>query len=194
VFSGSNGRQTINKNLTKTGKYRSLKAIIEKLRCNNEENYWIFSLDYIIRNRGIIFTAINYCMKPPTPAQQNTCAYTGTFGALIATTCVIQHLAITRDHWVTLLMLLFYLFSIVSFILLALQKRDAPILLIISAVLSFAAEIILLKSYVFSLIVLLLFLYTAIVLVVLYMDKIPSRLRDKAMLASAEKAAWEGKI
>jgi hypothetical protein len=133
-------------------------------------------------------------MKPPSPAQQNTCAYTGTFGALIAATCVIQHLAITRDHWVTLMMLLFYVLSITSFILLALQKKESPALLIISAVLSFASEIILLKSYVFSLIVLLLFLYTAIIIVVLYMDKIPARLRDKAMLANAEKATWEGKI
>jgi hypothetical protein len=133
-------------------------------------------------------------MKPPSTSQQNTCAYTGTFGALIGATCVIQHLAITRDHWVTLMILLFYLFSITSFILLALQKRDAPILLIISAVFSFAAEIILLKSYVFSLIVLLLFLYTAIIIIILYMDKIPARLRDKAMLANAEKQAWEGKI
>jgi hypothetical protein len=56
VFSGSSSWQIANKNLTKTTKYRSLKAIIEKLRRNNGGNYWKISLDYIIRNRGIIFT------------------------------------------------------------------------------------------------------------------------------------------
>ncbi|HKZ65363.1 MAG TPA: hypothetical protein VJ111_03355, partial [Chitinophagaceae bacterium] len=82
-------------------------------------------------------------MTKLTNKQQDFFTYTGTFGALLATTCLVQHMAITRDHWITYVMTLIYIFSILGFVLLALKKVFAPLLLVISTILVLAAELIL---------------------------------------------------
>jgi len=133
-------------------------------------------------------------MSKLTNRQQDFFTYTGTFGALLGITCLIQHMAITRDHWITYAMMLIYIFSILGFVLLALKKVLAPPLLIISTFLVLTAELILITSFVFSLVVLLLFLYNTVIVVSMYIEQLPQKLKKQAMAEKIEAEAWKGKI
>jgi len=133
-------------------------------------------------------------MTKLTEKQQEFFTYTGTFGALLAGTCLVQHMAITRDHWIAYAMMLIYIFSILGFVLLALKKVFAPVLLIISAVFVLIAEVILIKSFVFSLVVLLLFLYSSVIVVLLYIEQLPKKLKEQALAEKIENQLWEDKI
>lgn len=132
--------------------------------------------------------------NPLNTRQQDTCSYAGLFGALLALTCLIQHIVITRAHWITFMMLGIYIFVITAFVLLALQKSAAPVLLIIAASLSFIAEVILIRNGVFSLAVLLLFIYNVVIVVIIYMEEIPLLLKQKSLAMKAEEELWKDKI
>jgi hypothetical protein len=133
-------------------------------------------------------------MSKLTSKQQDFFTYTGTFGALLGITCLIQHMTITRDHWITYAMMLIYIFSILGFILLALKKVFAPLLLVISTVFVLAAELILITHFVISLVVLLLFLYTTVIVVAMYIEQLPQKLKKQALAEKMENEAWKGKI
>ena len=91
-------------------------------------------------------------------------------------------------------MTLGYIFAIIAFLLLGLKKPVAPVLLIISAIISFIIEIIWVKVLAFSLVVLLLMLYTVIIVVVLYVEQIPQKLKQKRLAEKEEEELWAGKI
>lgn len=133
-------------------------------------------------------------MNGLTSKQQDLCGYSGTFGALLSFTCLVQHLAISNPHWISFTLLAMYFFVAASFILLAFQKSIAPVLLIISCIVTFLAEATLIISFVFSVVVVLLFIYTLVITVVIYMEGLPKRLKEKAILIKAEREAWKGKI
>lgn len=133
-------------------------------------------------------------MNGPTNKQQDFCAYCGIFGVLISLTCIIQLLVIAEAHWIPFTLLCMYVFVLTSFILLALQKPVAPLLLIISSFLSLLAEAALILTALFSAIVIIQFIYSVVITVVVYMDEIPKRLKEKAALLKAEKESWAGKI
>jgi hypothetical protein len=129
-----------------------------------------------------------------TNKQKDLCAYTGVFGALISATCFFQLMAISREHWLAFALLGVNLFSIVVFVLLALQKPIGPWLLIAVAGLLFLANVVYLFNGVYSLIVLLSLLYSVIVVVLLFVEQVPARLRAKALAEKAEALAWKDKI
>jgi hypothetical protein len=133
-------------------------------------------------------------MNGPTSKQQDLCGYCGAFGALIALTCIIQLLIIANVHWIAFTLLAMYLFIMSSFTLLALQKPVAPLLLIISSVLSFIAEATLILTYLFSVIVIVLFIYCVTITAVIFVEQIPKRLKEKAIMIKAERKTWAGKI
>jgi len=133
-------------------------------------------------------------LNPLTSRQQDLCSYAGTFGALLGITCLVQHMMITRAHWITFAMTGVYIFIIISYILLAFQQTISPVLLIASAILSMATEWVLIKNYVFSLVVLLLFIYSVVIVVVIYIEQIPALLKQKALARRAEEEEWRGKI
>jgi len=133
-------------------------------------------------------------IKPFNQKDENLCEYTGLFGVLLSLTCFIQHLVVTRSHWIAQLMMVGYLFAIVAFLLLGLKKPISPVLLIISAVFSFTTEIIWVKGLVFSLVVLLLVLYTVVIVVVLYVEQVPQKLKQKRQAEKEEEELWAGKI
>jgi amino acid permease len=103
-------------------------------------------------------------------------------------------MAVTRVTDLTKIMLPGYLFAIVSFILLALQKRFAVILLIISGAYSAFIEYQWMRYDVFSLVVLLLFMYHVIIVVTVYVEQIPERLKQKELAKKKEEDEWRGKI
>lgn len=134
-------------------------------------------------------------LNPLTERQQNFCTYGGTFGILIALTCLIQHMVVVvRSNWVTHTMIMFYVIIAVFFLLLALQKSFAPILLIIGAVFSLITQYIWMRELSFSLAVLLLFVYHIILLVALYTEQVPGQLLRKRRAEIEEESKWAGKL
>ncbi len=133
-------------------------------------------------------------LDPLTNRQQDICSYAGVFGALLALTCLIQHIMITRSHWIVFMLTAFYIFIIIAFVLFAFQQYYSPLLLIISAALSMTAEFILMKNFVFSLVVLLLFLYCVVIVVVVYTEQLPRLLKQKYLAKKAEENEWRGKL
>lgn len=133
-------------------------------------------------------------MKTLSNKHEDICTYTGLFGCLLGLTCLIQFMVIMGTHWLVFMVLIAYLYSIISFILLSLQKPIAPVLLIISAVFILATETLFTLSGVFSLALLLMFLYNVVVVVLLFVERIPVLLKEKARAIQAEREAWEGKI
>ena len=133
-------------------------------------------------------------MNPLTNKQQDICAYTGVFGALLNATCLVQLIIITREHWISFAMLGIYIFSILAFISLGLQKAIAPWLLIIAAVLLFITELVFLFNGVFSLVVLLSFIYSVIIVVVVFAEELGRKLKEKALAEKAEALEWRDKI
>jgi hypothetical protein len=133
-------------------------------------------------------------MTKLTNKQQDLFTYSGTFGALLAATCLVQHLAIARDHWVAHTMTFIYMFSILDFILLALKKAFAPALLIISTFFVLLAEALLITNFVFSLVVLLLFLYSTVIVVLLYIEQLPRKLKEQALAEKMEAEIWKDRI
>jgi ABC-type glycerol-3-phosphate transport system permease component len=90
--------------------------------------------------------------------------------------------------------MIIYIFSILGFVLLALKKVSAPVLLIVSAVFVLIAELILIRSFVFSLVVLLLFLYSTVIVVSLYVEQLPKKLKEQALAEKIENEMWKDKI
>jgi len=129
-----------------------------------------------------------------TSKQQDICTYSGSFGAMISAACFVQLMVISRDHWLAFVLLGINAFAILAFILLALQKAVAPMLLISVAALLFLAKLVYIFSGVFSLVVLISFLYSMVVVALLFVEQLPKKLKEKALAERAEAMAWKDKI
>lgn len=125
---------------------------------------------------------------------QNICVYGGVFGILISATCLIQLMAMTTSHWLTYSLLSVYTSGLVTFLLLALQRYYAPIFMIVSTALSMVSVTILLIGGFFSLILIIEFFYVLVMTIVVFMENIPSALKNKARLKKQEELVWKDKI
>jgi hypothetical protein len=143
-------------------------------------------------------TIITLTMADPnailTNKEKNICEYGATFGVMLTLTCIIQHFMLTFPGPLTGPMFTGYAFSVIAFILFGFQKHFSVVLLIISGVISLIIECIWITSYVFSLVVLLLFVYHVVIVVVAFMENIPGKLKMKRAAAKAERDLWSGKI
>ena len=126
--------------------------------------------------------------------QQNICIYGGIFGVMLAATCLIQHISFARSHWIAYTLMGVYAYSLLVFLLLSLQKEIAPLLLITSSALMMISLVFVLASGFYSLILVLLFLYCTVMTIVVYMEQLPARLKEKAQLKKQEELAWKDKI
>ena len=133
-------------------------------------------------------------MNKLTDAQNETCIYTGVFGAMLSATCLIQHMIFMRDHWLAYSMLGLYSFALLAFILLATRQWYAPILLIVSSGLMFIAALLLILGGIFSLVVILLLLYHAVIIAVLYIGGYPALMKQQALAAKAEESEWRSRM
>ncbi len=129
-----------------------------------------------------------------TPREKDTCTYTGVFGVLFSLTCLVQHFMYTNPHWITAAFVVVYLYSIFSFSLLTAQRHPAPFMLIIDACLLLVAAVLLIKNGIFSLVVVLTFIYTGVIAVFSYMFEFSLKFKQQLAARREEKALWEGKI
>src|ERR1043165_5712684 len=122
-----------------------------------------------------------------TSSEKNLCEYGGGLGVALTATCLIQHIIVTIPTPLTKPMVPAYVFAILAFLLLALQKPISVILLIISGALSLILELIWLLHFSFSLVVTLLFSYHLIIIITMFVEDIPKKLRMKRAAERAEK-------
>jgi hypothetical protein len=133
-------------------------------------------------------------MQDLTNSQKDLCGYGGTFGVMIAVTVLIQHLNHMGSHWIAYSMVAIYSFVTTSFVLLALQKPIAPMLLIVGSVMVLLAEVALIINFVFSLVVFILMVYTITITVVIYVQQLPKVLKERALFIKADADSWQEKI
>lgn len=133
-------------------------------------------------------------MEKLSTRDKDLCTYTGVFGVMLSLTCLIQNFLYSISHWIPTLFGLMYLFILLSFALLTAQRSPAPTLLIISFGLVFIAEILLLRVGIFSLPVLMLVCYTAIIALLTHVNRIHIKLKEKAIFLKREREQWDGKI
>jgi predicted membrane protein len=126
--------------------------------------------------------------------EKNLCEFTAIAGVLLTLTCLVQHLIVTIPNSLTNLMIAAYPFMIVAFLLLGLQKPISIVFVIIGAALSALLEFLWIMHYAFSLVVLLLFMFHTVIVIVLFMEKIPRKLKMKRAAQRAEADAWADKI
>ncbi|HMK25974.1 MAG TPA: hypothetical protein VK483_08100 [Chitinophagaceae bacterium] len=129
-----------------------------------------------------------------TNRQKNLCEYGGIFGVLLSLTCLVQHVAVAIPSKITNPMIPGYIFAIIAFILLGLQKINAVIFLIISGANAAFTEWQWMKHYSFSLVVLMLFIYHVIIIVAMYTEQVPERLKQKRLAQKEEEDLWRDKI
>lgn len=129
-----------------------------------------------------------------TNSQKNLCEYSAVFGALLSLTCLVQHLIVAIPNYVTYPMIPAYVFAIIAFILLGIQKHISIVLLIISGLFSFIINYLWVTHFAFSVVVLLFLLYHVIIIVVLFIEQIPQKLKMKRAAEKAERDNWSGKI
>ncbi len=125
---------------------------------------------------------------------QNICIYGGVFGILISATCLIQLMTYTYYHWAAYALPAVYAISLFVFLFLALQKLFAPLLMIVSTVLSMIAVAFVMIGRVYSLILIVHFLYSLAMTIVIYMENVPALLKYRAGLKKQEELAWRDKI
>ena len=114
----------------------------------------------------------------------------------MALTCLFQHLYLMIPGWVSITMMIVYLFSIISFVFLVRKSVVAPTLLFISAVLIFLQEAIMILAMQYSLVLLLLLVYSVVIVTLLYTSStgLQKNLRLHAAAKREEQQEWSGKI
>lgn len=127
-----------------------------------------------------------------TEKQEEFCMYAGILGAAASLICLIQHFIITIPHWISYLMALAYLLAIVSFVLLTIKNYFSSVLLLISAVALSGTEVFLSANGVFSLLVLLLTIFTLFVSIFLLIENYPAKFKQRQLLLKKEKDEWSG--
>ena len=131
--------------------------------------------------------------NPFTEYHKNICEYCGGFGALLSFVCLVQHLIFAIPSNITNPMIAEYFLAIIAFLLLAFKKTIAPVLIIISGVLSAVVIWLWMTHYAFSLVVSLLFIYHIAIIIVIFESKLPQKLKEKRRLELEEEKYWESK-
>ncbi len=128
------------------------------------------------------------------------CNVWGTIGVVLSSACLIQHLYMFPSFiWQAMLFRLQLVFSIVAFVLL-IRKHPATVFCqVIAAALVFLYLVFLIYLFfagviIFSFVTFLLFFYQVIVLVLIYMNGLPPRLRLHKEHKAKESQFWNDKI
>jgi hypothetical protein len=133
-------------------------------------------------------------MEDLTKKQESFCENAGIFGVLISATCLIQHIVFMVPGWLTYSIIFVYLLSITGFTLLARRSAKAYLLILISTILIFLVEVLMIVELTFSLVLLIQLIYSVMMIVFMNIDGIQKQLKRKEMNEKAEKEKWNGLI
>lgn len=133
-------------------------------------------------------------MADLTKKQEAFCENTGIFGVLISATCLIQHIVFMIPGWLTYSIILVYLLSITGFIFLAKRSVSAYLIIFIGTILIFLVEALMILELTFSLVLLILLIYSVVIIVFMNIDGVQKQLKQKEMNEKAEKEKWNSII
>ena len=133
-------------------------------------------------------------MEQLTKQQENFCEIAGIFGVLISLSCLIQHLFFMIPHWITISIIGIYILCITGFVLLMKKSVAASPVLLISGILVFLLEILMMLSLTFSLVLGILMVYLIIIVALLYTGGVKTQIKKKSIAVREEKAKWNGII
>jgi hypothetical protein len=122
------------------------------------------------------------------------CTYFSIFGSLIAITCLIQFLVYSNYNFLSFVIIGVYVFNVLSYILLGLLRRFAPVLIFINTFLSFIIYIFYTYTYVFSVILILLFVCNAVATIMILVEKLPEKIKNKCDADRQEDEYWKEKL
>lgn len=122
--------------------------------------------------------------------EADKCNIYGFIGAAIAVVTLLQHLYFMNPVWVAYVMIVVYCLTITSFVLLALKKRIAPVVLIVASSLLFLITIYCLLAITFSLLVTTLMLYSTAITIALYIEEMPAKLQQHYLYKKSNLDFW----
>ena len=125
---------------------------------------------------------------------RNICEYGGVFGILLSATCLIQHFVVAIPGKITNPMIAVYILAICAFLLLSLMKSISMVFMIASGLLTMVVEWRWATSFAFSMVVLLLFIYHVIMIVLLYTEELPKKLKAIEKAKKNEEMYWQEKL
>jgi hypothetical protein len=133
-------------------------------------------------------------MSALTNRDKTICSYAGLFGIMLTLTATIQLFVIGKDnstvHWIFAL----YLYCLVAFIMFAAQHYTSPYLLLTTVLAVLIVDVTIAKHGLYSLAVLLLFIYCIAISLFIIMDGLHLRLWRKNLSEQAEEDKWRDKI
>jgi len=116
----------------------------------------------------------------------------GIGGALLTITCFIQLVLVMEDaHWISFTILAIYLLALASYILMIKKSALAPPMLFASGVLIFLAEAYLILATTYSLVLLLLLIYSAVTIALVYSSGVIKKMRERDLAAKQESENWK---
>jgi hypothetical protein len=122
------------------------------------------------------------------------CSYAGLFGIMFTLTAIIQLFVIAKDtpvvHWIFAL----YLYCLVAYSMFAAQHHSSPYLLLGAVLAVLIVDVTIAKHGLYSLAVMLLFIYSIVVSLFVVMDGLHLRLWRKNLAEQAEEDQWRDKI
>jgi hypothetical protein len=125
---------------------------------------------------------------------KNFCNYTGFIGILLTLTSIIQLFVIAKEASVITWIFGIYLFTLVAFSMLIAQHHGAPYLLISSTLGLLIVDIMVSRNGLFSLVIMLLFIYCTLVSLFVMMDGLHQRLWKRTLSQQAEEDRWRDKL
>lgn len=125
---------------------------------------------------------------------ENFCSTSAIFGVLIALTGLMQLFVYANYHWVTMVLMTLYSFSVISYVSLGLQKSFSVYLIYCNIVITLIIYGFYVVSGIWSLIVIILCVYNAVIASIAFVEDLLQKLRSKAKLLQDEKRYWQGKL
>lgn len=133
-------------------------------------------------------------MSALTNRDKTICSYAGLFGIMLTLTATIQLFVIGKDnstvHWIFGI----YVYCLVAFSMFAAQHHTSPYLLLSTVLGVLIVDVTIAKHGLYSLAVLLLFIYCIAVSLFIVMDGLHIRLWRKNLSEQAEEDKWRDKI
>lgn len=127
-------------------------------------------------------------------SEENFCETAGVIGCLIAIACFVQYLIIMESGWINFLILLAFCLSATSFVCLSQKRIQTGVLLIVSSALIVAVEMLLFLDRAFSLIILLLLLYSVFLTIWYWSSDLYRGIRGIHLMKKADEEQWQGKV
>ncbi len=115
----------------------------------------------------------------------------GIGGVLLTSTCLVQFILVMLGHWISFTIVAIYLFTLAGYILMIKKSVNAPLLIFISAILIFLAEAYMILSLTFSLVLVLLLIYSAVTVALIYTSDIIKKLRLRDLEEKQERENWK---